>query len=45
MLWGFNQVSDFQKLVVEGYASHVLGMNEYAFSVISRFTRLLSVQA
>ncbi|KAI6152077.1 glycosyl hydrolase catalytic core-domain-containing protein [Pisolithus tinctorius] len=28
MLWGYDQVSDFQNLVVEGYANYVLGMNE-----------------
>ncbi|KAM6495734.1 Glycosyl hydrolase catalytic core domain containing protein [Amanita muscaria] len=28
MLWGWKQVSDFQRLVVKGYASHVLGPNE-----------------
>ncbi|KAH7920270.1 hypothetical protein BV22DRAFT_1040027 [Leucogyrophana mollusca] len=28
MLWGWNQVDDFQKLVVPGYAKYVLGMNE-----------------
>lgn len=28
MLWGPNQVADFQKLVVKGYANIVLGMNE-----------------
>lgn len=28
MLWGYNQISDFQNLVVEGYANWVLGMNE-----------------
>lgn len=28
MLWGYDQVSDFQSLVVAGYANHVLGMNE-----------------
>ncbi|KIY49527.1 hypothetical protein FISHEDRAFT_41492 [Fistulina hepatica ATCC 64428] len=27
-LWGYNQVSDFQRLVVPGYAQYVLGMNE-----------------
>jgi hypothetical protein len=29
MLWGRNQVDDFQRLVVNGYATTVLGMNEY----------------
>ncbi|KIK90993.1 glycoside hydrolase family 128 protein [Paxillus rubicundulus Ve08.2h10] len=28
MLWGYDQVDDFQKLVVKGYANYVLGMNE-----------------
>ncbi|KAG9317202.1 glycosyl hydrolase catalytic core-domain-containing protein [Chiua virens] len=28
MLWGWNQVSSFQQLVVAGYAKYVLGMNE-----------------
>ncbi|KAG1753855.1 uncharacterized protein EDB91DRAFT_1043138 [Suillus paluster] len=28
MLWGYDQVSDFQQLVVKGYANYVLGMNE-----------------
>lgn len=28
MLWGWKQVSDFQRLVVKGYATHVLGPNE-----------------
>ncbi|KAG1715931.1 hypothetical protein ID866_1220 [Astraeus odoratus] len=28
MLWGWDQVTDFQNLVVEGYANIVLGMNE-----------------
>lgn len=28
MLWGYNQVSDFQNLVVAGYANYVLGPNE-----------------
>jgi hypothetical protein len=28
MLWGYNQIDDFQTLVVAGYASYVLGMNE-----------------
>jgi len=28
MLWGYDQVSDFQSLVVAGYANYVLGMNE-----------------
>ncbi|KAG0705481.1 glycosyl hydrolase catalytic core-domain-containing protein [Suillus ampliporus] len=28
MLWGYDQISDFQTLVVEGYANYVLGMNE-----------------
>lgn len=28
MLWGYDQISDFQSLVVKGYANHVLGMNE-----------------
>ncbi|KIJ59194.1 glycoside hydrolase family 128 protein [Hydnomerulius pinastri MD-312] len=28
MLWGWNQVDDFKRLVVQGYATHVLGMNE-----------------
>lgn len=28
MLWGYDQISDFQNLVVAGYANHVLGMNE-----------------
>ncbi|KAG2751484.1 glycoside hydrolase family 128 protein [Suillus brevipes Sb2] len=28
MLWGYDQVSDFQNLVVAGYANYVLGMNE-----------------
>lgn len=28
MLWGYNQVSDFQSKVVAGYANIVLGMNE-----------------
>ena len=28
MLWGYDQISDFQNLVVKGYANHVLGMNE-----------------
>ncbi|KAF9218288.1 hypothetical protein BS17DRAFT_721660 [Gyrodon lividus] len=28
MLWGWNQVEDFKRLVVQGYATHVLGMNE-----------------
>ncbi|KAL4076021.1 glycoside hydrolase family 128 protein [Scleroderma yunnanense] len=28
MLWGFDQVSQFQQLVVAGYAEYVLGMNE-----------------
>jgi len=28
MLWGENQVSDFQRLVVKGYATTVLGFNE-----------------
>ncbi|KAI6047353.1 glycosyl hydrolase catalytic core-domain-containing protein [Pisolithus marmoratus] len=28
MLWGYDQVTDFQNLVVEGYANYVLGMNE-----------------
>lgn len=29
MLWGWNQVSEFQSTVVAGYANYVLGMNEY----------------
>lgn len=28
MLWGYDQISDFQNLVVKGYANYVLGMNE-----------------
>lgn len=28
MLWGYDQISDFQSLVVAGYANYVLGMNE-----------------
>lgn len=28
MFWGPKQTSDFQRLVVKGYASHVLGFNE-----------------
>ncbi|KAF8803704.1 hypothetical protein BYT27DRAFT_7108977 [Phlegmacium glaucopus] len=28
MLWGYSQISDFQRLVVPGYATHVLGFNE-----------------
>lgn len=28
MLWGWNQVSEFQSTVVAGYANYVLGMNE-----------------
>lgn len=28
MLWGSNQISTFQQLVVAGYAEYVLGMNE-----------------
>ncbi|KAF9246948.1 glycosyl hydrolase catalytic core-domain-containing protein [Melanogaster broomeanus] len=28
MLWGWDQVTDFQNLVVKGYANYVLGMNE-----------------
>jgi hypothetical protein len=28
MLWGYDQVTDFQTLVVAGYANTVLGMNE-----------------
>ncbi|KAH7887915.1 glycosyl hydrolase catalytic core-domain-containing protein [Phlebopus sp. FC_14] len=28
MLWGWDQVGDFQNLVVKGYANYVLGMNE-----------------
>lgn len=28
MLWGYDQISDFQNLVVAGYANYVLGMNE-----------------
>jgi len=28
MLWGYDQISDFQSLVVPGYAKYVLGMNE-----------------
>ncbi|KIJ70277.1 glycoside hydrolase family 128 protein [Hydnomerulius pinastri MD-312] len=28
MLWGYNQVDDFAKLVVKGYANIALGMNE-----------------
>ncbi|KAH7889220.1 glycosyl hydrolase catalytic core-domain-containing protein [Phlebopus sp. FC_14] len=28
MLWGWNQVEEFKRLVVAGYATHVLGMNE-----------------
>ncbi|TFY79635.1 hypothetical protein EWM64_g4374 [Hericium alpestre] len=28
MLWGKNQVGDFQKLVKPGYATHAMGMNE-----------------
>lgn len=29
MLWGWNQVEEFQSTVVAGYANYVLGMNEY----------------
>ncbi|KAF9221863.1 hypothetical protein BS17DRAFT_784085 [Gyrodon lividus] len=28
MLWGYDQITDFQNLVVKGYANYVLGMNE-----------------
>jgi hypothetical protein len=28
MLWGFNQVTEFQKLVKKGYATAAMGMNE-----------------
>ncbi|KAH0839655.1 glycosyl hydrolase catalytic core-domain-containing protein [Lanmaoa asiatica] len=28
MLWGYDQISEFQSLVVQGYAKYVLGMNE-----------------
>lgn len=28
MLWGENQVSDFKKLVVKGYATIAMGPNE-----------------
>ncbi|KAJ8595347.1 hypothetical protein M405DRAFT_807442 [Rhizopogon salebrosus TDB-379] len=28
MLWGYDQIGDFQNLVVNGYAKYVLGMNE-----------------
>jgi len=28
MLWGYDQISQFQQLVVAGYANYVLGMNE-----------------
>ena len=27
-LWGPNQVADFEKVVVKGYANIILGMNE-----------------
>ena len=29
MLWGWGQVDDFKNMVVQGYATKVLGMNEY----------------
>ena len=29
MLWGWGQVDDFKRMVVQGYATKVLGMNEY----------------
>jgi len=45
MLWGYNQISDFQNLVVEGYASWVLGMNEYALSFAPSFMHSLFLQA
>lgn len=29
MLWGWGQVDTFKSMVVRGYATKVLGMNEY----------------
>lgn len=31
MLWGWGQVDDFKNMVVQGYATKVLGMNEYVY--------------
>jgi hypothetical protein len=31
MLWGYHQIADFDRLVVNGYADCVLGMNECVF--------------
>lgn len=45
MLWGSDQISDFQNLVVEGYANWVLGMNEYALFFVPSFMHSLFVQA
>ena len=33
MLWGWGQVDDFKKLVVQGYAQKVFGMNEYVYDL------------
>ena len=34
MLWGWKQVDDFKRLVVKGYATKVMGMNEYVCSLV-----------
>lgn len=36
MLWGWGQVDDFKKLVVQGYAQKVFGMNEYVYDFFGR---------